>query len=70
MSQPLKLACPTCSTKFLVNHSSKVLPFCSERCRLADLNKWFSEERGLPYVPDPEEDEEFPDGLIDLESEI
>jgi uncharacterized protein len=35
---------------------SPAMPFCSVRCRLADLNRWFEEDYGLPYEK-PEEDE-------------
>jgi len=35
-------SCPTCGET--VEPGSKSTPFCSERCRLADLNKWMSGE--------------------------
>jgi endogenous inhibitor of DNA gyrase (YacG/DUF329 family) len=38
---------------------SPALPFCSPRCRLADLNRWFNEGYGLPY--EPAEDDTRPD---------
>jgi uncharacterized protein len=50
--------CPMCERLFDPEHSS-ALPFCSVRCRLADLNRWFKEGYGLPY--EPAEDEERPD---------
>jgi len=37
--------CPTCAAP--VDQSSNSYPFCSHRCRLADLNKWFSEDYKL-----------------------
>jgi endogenous inhibitor of DNA gyrase (YacG/DUF329 family) len=33
-------ACPTCSKR--VEPGSPTVPFCSERCRMADLGRWFS----------------------------
>lgn len=33
-------ACPTCGETVAPGAAST--PFCSERCRLADLNKWMS----------------------------
>ncbi len=44
------------------------MPFCSDRCRSIDLNRWLSEEIALPYhdvnadelpddLPDPDDDE-------------
>jgi endogenous inhibitor of DNA gyrase (YacG/DUF329 family) len=34
---------------------SPALPFCSARCRLADLNRWFNEGYGLAYEPAEDE---------------
>ena len=36
------------------------MPFCSMRCKMADLNKWFLEEIGLPHEPSSEDDDESP----------
>jgi len=35
-------ACRTCGKA--VTEKSKAYPFCSERCRMGDLGKWFSGE--------------------------
>jgi endogenous inhibitor of DNA gyrase (YacG/DUF329 family) len=41
-----KHICPSCSTEFSFNKSDedsrKAFPFCSARCKMADLGKWFS----------------------------
>lgn len=29
-------------------------PFCSERCKLADLGQWFSGRYAIPADPEPE----------------
>ena len=50
--------CPMCERPFDPEQSS-ALPFCSTRCRLADLNRWLKEGYGLPYEK-PEDDEERP----------
>ncbi|WP_261342238.1 DNA gyrase inhibitor YacG [Aeoliella mucimassa] len=50
------MVCPTCKKEFDPNDSDS-LPFCSERCRLVDLNRWFGEGHGLPSIPDPDADE-------------
>ncbi|MDO4630488.1 MAG: DNA gyrase inhibitor YacG [Planctomycetia bacterium] len=34
--------------KMFDSEASNAMPFCSKRCRLADLNGWFSEERSIP----------------------
>ena len=35
------------------------MPFCSMQCKMADLNRWFGEEIGLPhYAIDESEDAE------------
>ncbi|MEO8519915.1 MAG: DNA gyrase inhibitor YacG [Acidobacteriota bacterium] len=33
-------------------------PFCSERCKLADLGRWLSEEYRIPGEPLPADDED------------
>jgi len=47
-SQPVRGRCPTCKQTVVYvpddAAAAKVFPFCSERCRLADLDKWFEEE--------------------------
>ena len=48
--------CPTCKKEF-EPADSESLPFCSERCKLVDLGRWFGEGYGLPSLPDPEDDE-------------
>lgn len=50
--------CPICERLFDAEQSP-TLPFCSERCRLIDLNRWLGEGYGLPYER-PEDDEERP----------
>ena len=48
--------CPTCERNFDPDQNTAV-PFCSVRCRLADLDRWLNEDHSLPYER-PEEDEE------------
>jgi len=50
--------CPVCERLFDPEQCT-TLPFCSVRCRLADLNRWFNEGYSLPYER-PEEDEAPP----------
>jgi len=45
--------------RFFDPEQSTALPFCSVRCRLADLNRWLKEGYGLPY--ERPEDESQPD---------
>ncbi|MGD0896736.1 MAG: DNA gyrase inhibitor YacG [Thermoguttaceae bacterium] len=47
--------CSICGRTFEPD-KSPALPFCSERCRLADLGRWLDERYGLPY----EREEEAP----------
>ncbi len=42
------------------------MPFCSDRCRRIDLNRWLSEEISLPYQETAED--ERPRGPSDHES--
>jgi endogenous inhibitor of DNA gyrase (YacG/DUF329 family) len=56
------LICPTCGRRVKYKSRSEVpdRPFCSERCRLVDLGKWFNEEYRIssradvpPATPEP-----------------
>ena len=38
----IKAACRTCGES--ITSEVQTFPFCSERCRGADLGKWFNEE--------------------------
>ena len=58
MSRPLKLKCPTCR-KEGEWFSTVFGPFCSKRCKLVDLGKWFSEEQKISEPLRPEALEEF-----------
>ena len=41
--------CPTCARVLTVDRREEApyRPFCSERCRLIDLGRWFNEEYGI-----------------------
>lgn len=67
----LNLNCPNCQKSFQIDQKdvsqSKTFPFCSEKCKMADLEGWFNEryrfssplneEKGKPEKG-PEESEE------------
>lgn len=42
------LRCPICRRPF-DSHQSQTMPFCGERCRRIDLQRWLNEAYGLPY---------------------
>lgn len=50
--------CPICSKPTLPEHK----PFCSDRCRQVDLNRWFTGSYAIP-VPDSQISEEDIDAL-------
>jgi endogenous inhibitor of DNA gyrase (YacG/DUF329 family) len=47
--------CPTCGRAFEIE-KSKAPPFCSARCRLIDLGRWFDESNSLP-LEQPEDEQ-------------
>ena len=56
----MTVKCPMCGT--MVKWEGNVFrPFCSERCRLLDLEGWFSERYRLPKVEEDESDETLPE---------
>jgi endogenous inhibitor of DNA gyrase (YacG/DUF329 family) len=46
--------CPICGKP--ANEASR--PFCSERCRDVDLNRWLSGSYAIPGRPEADEDED------------
>jgi endogenous inhibitor of DNA gyrase (YacG/DUF329 family) len=52
--------CPICE-KWFDSDQSRVMPFCSERCRLIDLGRWLDEKYGLPYEPQEKPEEPEPE---------
>ena len=48
--------CPTCGKIAVAPRAENAaFPFCSERCRLADLGRWLNEEFRIPTDERPEE---------------
>jgi len=47
--EPLVVNCPQCRARVRRDdtHEAPWFPFCSERCRLLDLGKWFDEEHRI-----------------------
>ena len=43
--------CPTCKRE-AKKDGNKLYPFCSERCQMADLGRWLTEEYRIPEEPD------------------
>lgn len=48
MKQPTRMTCPTCGRKFL-SDESPTPPFCTTRCQMIDLGRWFNEEISVPH---------------------
>jgi len=49
------VACPACGKPALFGRANRWRPFCSERCRLADLGGWASESYRIPAEPSEED---------------
>ena len=47
------MKCPICDRDVAARETNKAWPFCSERCRLADLGKWLGEEYRIPEEDKP-----------------
>ena len=50
-----RVQCPHCKKRMPDKSSDKLphFPFCSERCKMADLGMWFREEHGIPAPKAP-----------------
>jgi endogenous inhibitor of DNA gyrase (YacG/DUF329 family) len=60
MSGPVTVKCPTCR-KAGDWFAGQFGPFCSKRCRLVDLGKWFAEEHTIASPLRPEHLEKYAD---------
>lgn len=49
------MKCPTCN-KQVVWADNPFRPFCSERCKLLDFDRWVSEDYRVPGRPVPNEE--------------
>lgn len=58
MSVPKIVKCPTCK-KTGDWLATSFGPFCSKRCKLVDLGKWFEEEHAISEPLRPEHFEKF-----------
>lgn len=52
----LLVSCPSCGKKLLWEESP-YRPFCSERCKLADLGKWLDEDYRISSPLEDESDQ-------------
>ncbi|MCB9832858.1 MAG: DNA gyrase inhibitor YacG [Planctomycetes bacterium] len=64
-----ELLCPVCKERFRVDSDpAQVLqarphfPFCSERCKMVDLGRWFQEDYA---VSRPMNEDDLPDQLAE-----
>jgi endogenous inhibitor of DNA gyrase (YacG/DUF329 family) len=53
-------SCPACGKTLDASCDARVRPFCSERCKMADLGGWFAERYSVP-VKTSEDAEEAPE---------
>lgn len=51
-----RVACPTCGAGVAWQPENRFRPFCSERCKMADLGAWANEEYRVPIPPDEPDD--------------
>ncbi len=55
-SKPRLVPCPTCGRPAPFAPDNAWRPFCSERCRSADLGAWASERFRVPVAETPDDD--------------
>jgi endogenous inhibitor of DNA gyrase (YacG/DUF329 family) len=52
------VACPRCAAQVAWTPENRFRPFCSERCKMADLGAWATEEYRVPVAEEKRPDEE------------
>jgi uncharacterized protein len=50
---PMRATCAHCEAPIAPRPANPFYPFCSKRCRMADLGSWFGEEFRIPGPPAP-----------------
>jgi endogenous inhibitor of DNA gyrase (YacG/DUF329 family) len=60
-SAPRRVPCPTCKRPALFAPANPYRPFCSERCRSADLGAWANEQYRVEVPPGRDDDDTLPD---------
>jgi endogenous inhibitor of DNA gyrase (YacG/DUF329 family) len=65
----IRVRCPICARSIEGGTLSELphFPFCSERCRLVDLNRWVEGEYTISRPADPSDHEELEAGEDDAE---
>jgi endogenous inhibitor of DNA gyrase (YacG/DUF329 family) len=58
----LQVRCPGCGGRSLYAPANPWRPFCSERCRNADLGAWASESYRVAARADPDDEADDSDG--------
>ena len=58
---PRRVPCPTCGRPALFAPDNAWRPFCSERCRGADLGAWANERYRVAVPPGRDDDDTLPD---------
>ena len=53
-----RVPCPTCKRPAVYGERNPWRPFCSERCRSADLGAWASERFRVPAAAPAEEEDD------------
>ncbi|MBA1146499.1 DNA gyrase inhibitor YacG [Ectothiorhodospiraceae bacterium WFHF3C12] len=53
--QPVQARCPACGERYEYSTDNPYRPFCSERCKLVDLGRWFD---GSHHIAGPDLDDE------------
>lgn len=54
-AKPKTVTCPSCGADAVYAPSNPFRPFCSARCKNADLGAWASESFRMPVNPLPED---------------
>ncbi|WP_338847676.1 DNA gyrase inhibitor YacG [Massilia sp. W12] len=59
---PTTVNCPRCAASVVWSSDSPWRPFCSERCKLADLGAWANEEYRISKTAQEADPEAAPPG--------
>jgi uncharacterized protein len=58
------VSCPNCGASVVWSRDNPQRPFCSQRCKTADLGAWATESYRIPVSEQPEELQDEPPGQL------
>lgn len=64
------MKCPICGKIFTPSDDSRVLPFCSARCKMIDAKRWLNEEYSVATINKEKLEDELEEEIARYEQSV